>query len=37
LQLLAITDFGLTSALLGDYDSRTRLKAGGAGFEKVRC
>ena len=30
LQLLAITDFGLTSALLGDYDSRTRLKAGGA-------
>lgn len=30
LTLLAITDFGLTSAVLGDYDSRTRLKAGGA-------
>lgn len=29
LTLLAITDFGLTSAVLGDYDSRTRLKAGG--------
>jgi mannose-6-phosphate isomerase-like protein (cupin superfamily) len=30
LLLLAITDFGLTSAVLGDYDSRTRLKGGGA-------
>lgn len=30
LQLLAITDFGLTSAVLGDYDQRTRLKSGGA-------
>lgn len=30
LTLLAITDFGLTSAVLGDYDSRTRLKSGGA-------
>lgn len=29
LTLLAITDFGLTSAVLGDYDSRTRLKSGG--------
>jgi len=29
LMLLAITDFGLTSAVLGDYDSRTRLKTGG--------
>ncbi|PWL22070.1 MAG: hypothetical protein DCO99_07945 [Synechococcus sp. XM-24] len=29
LTLLAITDFGLTSAVLGDYDSRTRLKTGG--------
>lgn len=27
--LLAITDFGLTSALLGDYEKLTRLKAGG--------
>jgi mannose-6-phosphate isomerase-like protein (cupin superfamily)/pyrroloquinoline quinone (PQQ) biosynthesis protein C len=30
LQLLAITDFGLTSGVLGDYDQRTRLKGGGA-------
>jgi quercetin dioxygenase-like cupin family protein len=30
LLLLAITDFGLTSAVLGDYDAKTRLKAGGA-------
>jgi quercetin dioxygenase-like cupin family protein/pyrroloquinoline quinone (PQQ) biosynthesis protein C len=30
LRLLAITDFGLTAAALGDYDSRTRLKGGGA-------
>jgi quercetin dioxygenase-like cupin family protein len=26
LRMLAITDFGLTSAALGDYDSQTRLK-----------
>lgn len=30
LLLLAITDFGLTSSVLGDYDSNTRLKSGGA-------
>lgn len=30
LLLLAITDFGLTSSVLGDYDLRTRLKDGGA-------
>lgn len=30
LLLLAITDFGFTSAVLGDYDSRTRLKNSGA-------
>ncbi len=30
LVLLAITDFALTSAVLGDYDARTRLKNGGA-------
>jgi pyrroloquinoline quinone (PQQ) biosynthesis protein C len=30
LKLLAITDFGLTSAVLGDYDARTRLKSAGA-------
>ncbi len=30
LKILAITDFGLTSAVLGDYDARTRLKAAGA-------
>ena len=30
LTLLAITDFGLTSAVLGDYDKRTRLKGAGA-------
>lgn len=30
LLLLAITDFGLTSAALGDYDRQTRLKDGGA-------
>ena len=29
LVLLAITDFGLTSAVLGNYDAKTRLKAGG--------
>ncbi len=30
LVILAITDFGLTSALLGDYDRRTRQAEGGA-------
>jgi len=30
LVLLAVTDFGFTSALLGDYDKRTRLASGGA-------
>lgn len=30
LKLLVITDFGLTSAILGDYDSRTRLKGSGS-------
>ncbi len=30
LVLLAITDFGFTSAVLGDYDRRTRLREGGA-------
>jgi pyrroloquinoline quinone (PQQ) biosynthesis protein C len=30
LVLLAITDFALASAVLGDYDARTRLKNGGA-------
>ena len=30
LVILAITDFGFTSALLGDYDRRTRLAQGGA-------
>jgi mannose-6-phosphate isomerase-like protein (cupin superfamily) len=30
LLLLAITDFGLTSAVLGDYDRQTRLRHGGA-------
>jgi mannose-6-phosphate isomerase-like protein (cupin superfamily) len=30
LLLLAITDFGLTSSVLGDYDAKTRLKSGGA-------
>lgn len=29
LRLLAITDFGLTSALIGNYDRATRLNAGG--------
>lgn len=29
LRMLAITDFGLTSALIGDYDQKTRLKTGG--------
>jgi mannose-6-phosphate isomerase-like protein (cupin superfamily) len=29
LVLLAITDFGVTSAVLGDYDRRTRLRHGG--------
>ncbi len=29
LVLVAITDFGFTSAVLGDYDKRTRLAAGG--------
>lgn len=30
LVILAITDFGLTKAVLGDYDKRTRLAAEGA-------
>lgn len=30
LLLLAITDFGLTSQVLGDYDRQTRLRYGGA-------
>jgi mannose-6-phosphate isomerase-like protein (cupin superfamily) len=30
LVILAITDFGFTSALLGDYDQRTRLAQGGS-------
>jgi mannose-6-phosphate isomerase-like protein (cupin superfamily) len=30
LVLLAITDFGFTSAVLGNYDQRTRLKKGGS-------
>jgi len=30
LVILAITDFGLTKAVLGDYDKRTRLATGGA-------
>jgi mannose-6-phosphate isomerase-like protein (cupin superfamily) len=30
LVILAITDFGLTSAVLGDYDTRTRLSGAGA-------
>lgn len=29
LVLLAVTDFGFTSAVLGDYDGRTRLLGGG--------
>lgn len=29
LRILAITDFGFTSAVLGDYDKRTRLSFGG--------
>jgi mannose-6-phosphate isomerase-like protein (cupin superfamily) len=29
LRLLAVTDFGLTSALLGNYDRQTRLKSSG--------
>lgn len=29
LVILAITDFGFTSAVLGDYDKRTRLAQGG--------
>lgn len=29
LVVLAITDFGFTSAVLGDYDQRTRLREGG--------
>ena len=29
LLLLAITDFGLTSSVLGDYDCQTRLRFGG--------
>lgn len=34
LRLLAITDFGLTSALMGNYDNTTRLKAaGGEAFQ----
>lgn len=36
LYLLAITDFGLTSAVLGDYDRSTRLSAGGTdAFEVI--
>jgi mannose-6-phosphate isomerase-like protein (cupin superfamily) len=40
LVILAITDFGLTSAVLGDYDRRTRLResgdqAGAPGQEEV--
>jgi len=30
LVILAITDFGFTSAVLGDYDKRTRLAEGGS-------
>jgi len=30
LLLLAVTDFGLTSAVLGDYDRSTRLRFGGS-------
>ncbi|MFM8524028.1 MAG: cupin domain-containing protein [Cyanobacteriota bacterium] len=30
LSLLAITDFGLTSTVLGDYDARSRLRSGGS-------
>lgn len=30
LLLLAVTDFGLTSSVLGDYDRQTRLRHGGA-------
>ena len=30
LVILAITDFGLTKAVLGDYDNRTRLAVNGA-------
>lgn len=30
LTLLAITDFGLTSAILGDYDAKTRLRSQGS-------
>jgi len=33
LVLLAITDFGLTSAVLGDYDRGTRLRLGGENAE----
>ena len=33
LVLLAITDFGLTSTVLGDYDSRTRLRLHGEDVE----
>ena len=33
LALLAITDFGLTSTVLGDYDSRTRLRLHGEDVE----
>jgi hypothetical protein len=33
LVLLAITDFGLTSAVLGDYDRGTRLRLGGEDAE----
>jgi len=29
LRILAVTDFGFTSAVLGDYDKRTRLSLGG--------
>lgn len=34
LVVLAITDFGFTSAVLGDYDRRTRLKEGGTDAEQ---
>lgn len=35
LVILAITDFGFTSALLGDYDQRTRLAQDGADSKGV--
>jgi mannose-6-phosphate isomerase-like protein (cupin superfamily) len=36
LVILAITDFGLTSAVLGDYDKRTRLAENGADVVAVQ-